>query len=301
MPVKDVLLALLVVAIWGFNFVVIKVGVSEVPPLFLSGLRFVFAALPAVFFIARPKCDWKLVVAFGLVLGVVKFGLLFVGIAEGMPAGLSSLVLQLQAFFTIGLAILIFKDRLSPRQALGALIAFVGIAIIASQKMDGGALSPLLLVIAAAFFWGVANIIAKRAGKIDMLSFIVWASLVPPLPLFALSWWREDHDAIIRMITEPSLISIGAVAYIAYPTTILGFAIWNWLLSRHPTASVAPFTLLVPIFGFASGAIFLGEPFSAPVLLGSLCVFAGLMVNVFGDQIARAVAGVVQGRSDPTA
>ena len=182
MPIGHLLLALMVVAIWGFNFVVIALGLADVPPLFLTALRFLLAALPAVFFIERPKVPWRLFVGFGLIFGVVKFGLLFVGMKAGMPAGLSSIVLQMQAFFTIGFAFLLLGERPVPIQYLGAGLAVVGIAAIGATRWQGATFLPFALVITSAACWGIANILIKKAGRIDMLGFIVWTSLVPIVP-----------------------------------------------------------------------------------------------------------------------
>ena len=287
MPFRHVLLALVVVAVWGFNFVVIKLGLADVPPLLLTGLRFLFAALPAVMFIRPPKCWWGWVVAFGFILGVVKFGLLFVGMKLGMPAGLSSLVLQLQAFFTIAFALPLLGERPKAVQLAGAAVAFGGIALIAADRTSGAALGPFLMVIAAAACWGLANIVTKKAGRVDMLAFVVWASLVPPLPLFALSWAIEGGPAITAALAHPSLTALGAVAYLAWPTTLLGFGIWSWLMSRHPAATVAPFSLLVPIFGLSSAALVLGEKLGLHEAIGAALVFAGLALNVLGPRLLQ--------------
>lgn len=278
---RDTATALLVAAIWGLNFVVIKVGVETVPPLLLTGLRFLFAALPAIFLVPRPRAGWGSLIGFGMTLGVIKFGLLFTAIHAGMPAGLSSLALQLQAFFTILFAALLFRERPLAKQILGGAVALAGIAIIATERGNAPT-GPLAMVVLAAAFWGVANLIAKRSGETNMLSFVVWASLVPPLPLFALSFLFEDPAAIAAFLAAPSWLSIGAVAYLAYPTTILAFALWNRLLSRYPAATVAPFSLLVPVFGLASAALLLNEPLTVIEIAGSGLVFTGLVINVFG-------------------
>ena len=286
MPLGHLLLALMVVAIWGFNFVVIKVGLADVPPLFLTALRFLFAALPAVLFLKRPPVSWRLLVGFGLIFGVVKFGLLFVGMKAGMPAGLSSIVLQMQAFFTIGFAFLVLGERPVPIQYLGAAVAIAGIAVIGWARWTGAEFLPFLLVIAAAACWGVSNILTKRAGRIDMLAFIVWTALVPIVPLLALSLAFEGPAAIGAALAHPSWTAIGAVIYLAGPTTLFGYGVWSFLLSRHPAATVAPLTLLVPIFGMGSAALVLGEPFGRAEMAGAALVFVGLVVNVLGPRLA---------------
>lgn len=285
MPIGHLLLALMVVAIWGFNFVVIALGLADVPPLFLTALRFLLAALPAVFFIERPKVPWRLFVGFGLIFGVVKFGLLFVGMKAGMPAGLSSIVLQMQAFFTIGFAFLLLGERPVPIQYLGAGLAVVGIAAIGATRWQGATFLPFALVITSAACWGIANILIKKAGRIDMLGFIVWTSLVPIVPLLALSLAFEGLPAITASLTHPSWMAIGAVVYLAGPTTLFGYGVWSWLMSRHPAATVAPLTLLVPIFGMSSAWAVLGEPFGTVEALGAGLVFVGLVVNVLGPRL----------------
>jgi O-acetylserine/cysteine efflux transporter len=291
MKPQDIALAVTVMAIWGFNFVVIKTGLTEVPPLLLTGLRFVFSALPAVFLIPKPDVRWRTLIAFGLVLGVIKFGLLFVALNAGMPAGLSSLILQMQAFFTIGLAILLLNERPNRWQLLGGIVALAGIIIIGMGKSQSTTFLPFLLMLAAAFFWGVANIIAKGAsnnGKpVNMLAFIVWASLVPIVPLMGLSLIFEGTPAVMATLSRPTWLSVGAVAYLAYPTTLFGFAVWNSLFSRYATATVAPFSLLVPVFGISSAALVLGEPFAGTALIGGALVFVGLAINIFGPRLRQ--------------
>lgn len=286
MPIGHLLLALMVVAIWGFNFVVIKVGLADVPPLFLTALRFLFAALPAVFFVKRPAVPWRLFLGFGLIFGVVKFGLLFVGMKAGMSAGLSSIVLQMQAFFTIGFAFLVLGERPVPIQYLGAAVAIGGIAIIGAMRWQGASLVPFLLVIASAACWGISNILTKKAGRIDMLGFVVWTALVPILPLLALSSIFEGPAAIGTALAHPTWTAIGAVAYLAIPTTLFGYGVWSFLLSRHPAATVAPLTLLVPVFGMGSAALVLGEPFGGAEMAGAGLVFLGLVINVLGPRVA---------------
>jgi O-acetylserine/cysteine efflux transporter len=278
-------LALLVVAVWGINFVVIKVGLHQVPPFLMVGLRFTLAAIPAMFFVRRPNVPWRYMIGFGLALGVIHFGLLFFGLKHGVSAGMGSLLLQLQAFFTAGFGFVILRERLKINQVAGMLLALAGIVVIATVRDES--INPLGLGIVAlsAAFWGVANIISKLAGKIDMLGFVVWSSLVPPIPLFALSWLLEDHAQIQNVFFSPSFTSIWSLAYITYLSTLFGFSVWTWLLSNYPTNRVAPLTLLVPVFGMASSSIFLGESFSAPKVLGALLVACGLIVNVFGDRL----------------
>lgn len=289
MSPRDILLALFVVTVWGLNFVAIRWGVDEVAPLLMTGLRYLLAAVPAVFLIRRPQTPWRVLILYGLAIGVAQFGLLFMAIKLGMPAGLSSLVMQLQAFFTIALAVSFLGERPSPLQWLGAAIAFCGIGLIGSERLEGAALIPLLMTIAAAFFWGTGNIITKKAGKVDMLAFVVWSSLVPPLPMLALSLIFEP-GAIPAAAQSLTWYGGGSLLFIAYASTLFGYGVWSMLLSRYPAGLVAPFSLLVPIAGMGSAALLLGETITPVEIGGSLLVFAGLLVNVFGPQLFRRVA-----------
>lgn len=285
MSPRDLILALFMVTVWGVNFVAIRWGVDEVAPLLMTALRYLLAALPAVFLIRRPAVSWTILIGYGFAIGVAQFGLLFVSIKLGMPAGLSSLVMQLQAFFTIGLAVLFLGERPSPVQWLGAAVAFAGIGAIALERLDGAALIPLLMTIAAAFFWGVGNIVTKRAGQIDMLGFVVWSALVPPIPLLALSLLFEGPGAIPAAMQNLTLIGASSLLFISYGATLFGYGTWSMLLSRYPAGLVAPFSLLVPIAGIGSAALLLGEAISGIEIAGSVLVFAGLLLNVFGPRL----------------
>jgi O-acetylserine/cysteine efflux transporter len=250
-----------------------------------------------VFFVGPPKAAIGVVVSFGFVLGVVQFGLLFFAIHIGMPAGLSSLVIQMQVFFTIALAYFILNERPTTWQVVGGCVAVVGVGVIAIWKAKDTAFAPFMLVLGAALAWAVANIITKRAGRINMLPFIVWASLVAPLPLFTLSLLIEGPDAVASALLHPTWTSVGAIAFLAYPTTVLGFSLWNRLLSRYPAAMVAPFGLLVPMAGIMSTSLLLGEPFGAVETAGSMLVMAGLALNVFSSRLAQPRAIPAQSKS----
>ena len=282
---RDLFLALLVVLVWGLNFVFIKWGVEEVPPLLLTGLRYLCAALPMVFFVRRPQVRTGTLVVYGLAIGFAQFGLLFSAIKLGMPAGLASLIIQTQAFFTIALAMLFLGERLGRVQAIGALVAIAGIGVIATERFEITALMPLLMVVLAAFFWGVANIASKKAGQIDMLSFVVWASLVPIVPLLALSLLVEGPSAIGAALTSVSPRTIGVVLFNGYVATIVGFGIWSYLLKCYPAGLIAPFSLLVPVFGIGFAYLLLGEVITLIEVIGSALVFAGLLLNVFGPRL----------------
>lgn len=280
MSPRHIALAVLVAAVWGFNFVVIAVGLDSFPPLLFSALRFLAASLPFLLFVRSPGVPWRWVLATGIVLGVVKFSFLFIGIDIGMPAGLASLVLQTQAFFTILFAVVLFGERPRPVQLAGMAVAFAGVGLIATTLPLGGTAAGLGLTIAAAAAWGLANICMKMARPPDLLALIVWVSAVPPLPLLLLSVWFEGPAAIAAALSGIDLVGIGAVAYIGLVSTVFGFAAWGYLLRTYTAALVAPFSLLVPIFGMSAAALFLDEALTPAKYAAAALVFTGLALTV---------------------
>lgn len=282
-------LAVAVAAVWGFNFVMIKLGLRDFPPVLFSCLRFALAATPLLFIGLRggPPVPWRYIVGIGVSLGVVKFSLLFIGMDIGMPAGLSSLVLQSQAFFTALFAAALLGDRPGPRQVAGMAVAFGGIGVIALEMPAGDSLLGLGLVVAAAACWGVSNIIMKKARAPDLFRLMLWVSLIPPLPLFLLSLGVEGPERIAAALTGLSAMGIAALVYIAAGATLFGFAAWGFLLRSHPASLVAPFSLLVPIFGMTSSALVLGESLTAVKLAGAALVFVGVALTVLPWPLRR--------------
>jgi O-acetylserine/cysteine efflux transporter len=284
---RDLALILAVVALWGFSFVAIKVGLREIPPFALAALRFSFAAVPLVFFIKRPRTPWRYIVGYGFTIGVCQFGLLFLGMKLGMPAGLSSLVIQLQVFFTVGLAIAFLGDRLHKEDLIGAAIATIGVLLLGVYQLQAGMTATVIgfvLVIAGAFAWAVGNVVGKRAAKYDadMFALVVWSSLVPPLPLTLMSFAFEGGAEAWTAVASASMLAWGCVLLLAWGATLFGFASWARLLHKYPTALVSPFGLLIPVSGLASGALFLSEGLAPLQMAGVALVLMGLAENVYG-------------------
>ena len=282
---RHVILALLVVTIWGFNFVVIEIGLQGLPPLLFTSLRFFFAAVPLVFFVSRPATDWRLLVGWGLAQFAVQFALLFVGMKLGMPAGLSSLVIQLQAFFTIGLAWWLMGEHARPMQLLGAGIALAGMGIVAWHLDTPGTLIGLLLVVGAAMSWATANILTKRIGTVEPLALVAWGSLVAVPPLLLVSAVVEGPHAMLAAVQAMNLKSWLTVLFQSYPNTLLGFGVWSMLMRRYPAAQVAPFSLLVPVAGMVSAALVLHEALEPWKIMAGLLVLGGLALNQFAARL----------------
>ena len=287
MSPRDLLLALVVVVAWGVNFVVIKVGLHGVPPMLLGALRFTFAAVPAVFFVKRPNLSWRWLFAYGATISFGQFAFLFSAMYVGMPAGLASLVLQAQAFFTLMFAALFLHERFRLPNVAGLLIAAGGLAVIGLQGGREMTVAGFALTLCAACMWALGNIVTKKVGNVDLVGLVVWGSLIPPLPFFAASYLFEGPQRMVAALSGISAVSIFAVVYLAFIATLLGYGLWSRLLSRHPASQVAPFSLLVPIVGLASAWLFLDEQLNAVEIAGALLVMAGLAVNVFGGWVVQ--------------
>ncbi|MGV3683771.1 MAG: EamA family transporter [Acidovorax sp.] len=282
---RDLGLALLVILVWGVNFAVIKVGLAGVPPLLLGALRFMLAAFPALLFFKAPKVPLRLYLVFGLTMSVGQFAFLFSAIHVGMPSGLASLVLQSQSFFTLVLTVLWLRERWQGSQLAGLLLAAGGLALIGSAHGASMPLLGFLLTVAAAAMWACGNLVSRavgRYGPMNQLAFVVWASLVPPLPLLALSGLIEGPDAIVAALQGFSWASFASVAYLAWAATLFGYGVWTYLLARYPVNRVAPFTLLVPLVGLTTGWIAFGEALQPVHFAGGALLMVGLFVNVFG-------------------
>lgn len=290
MPVRDWLAALVVIVAWGVNFVIVKLALVEIPPLLLGGLRFALVAFPAVFFVKRPSLPVRTIILYGATISLGQFASLFVAMYVGMPAGLASLVLQVQAFFTVIIGALVLREPIRPHNMLGILIASLGLVVIHQTAMPGSVpIVGLSLTLLAALFWASGNIVVKTAGKTDMLSLVIWGALVPPIPFFIMSWFFEGSEAIRYSFENVSYIGISALVYQAFGATIVGYVLWGVLLNRHAVSKVAPLSLMVPVVGLISAAVFLGEDLVFLQWLGGAVVLTGLAINIFGLQLGQRI------------
>lgn len=271
-----VAMAVLVAAVWGVNFVVIDVGLGQFPPLLFSALRFLLAALPAVFFVGSPRTEWRWVIAIGVLLGVCKFGLLFIGMHAGMPAGLSSLLLQSQAPFTLIFAAVLLRERPTPMKLAGMGIAVLGVAVIAADYVSSSPVLAFVLVLGAALFWGLSNVATRKAAPPDMFRFMVWVSVVPPVPLILLSLPFEGVSADLAALRDVNLSGFGATAYVAWGATLFGFGVWGFLIRTYDASTVAPYSLLVPVFGMSSAALLVGERLTLVHVLAAVLIVVGV-------------------------
>ncbi len=290
LPVSHLLLALAIVAVWGTNFVVIKLSLGAFPPYLFAALRYIFALLPLVFFVPRPKVPWGNLCIYGLATGVGQFGVMFYAMDGHISPGLASLVIQTQVFFTIGFAMFFAKEGLKIYQAVAVGIAMIGLLIIAVHTDADTTFLGLALVLFSGLSWGVANTLSRRAGSINMLSYVVWASAfsIPPLLMISVIFeggWQQ----ISTSISSASFGAWAGVLWQSWANTLFGYAAWGWLLSKHPAAVVAPAPLLVPIFGMGASAFFLSEPLPIWKILAAGLVIIGLLINLFWPSIKAKV------------
>lgn len=287
MSLLHLFLIFLLVLVWGFTFVVIDIGLEGIPPVFLAFARLFLTSLPAVFFFKRPHAPFRLVAFYGLMLFAVQFSLFFIGMHLGVPPGLTSILMQVHVFFSLLLAVLIFHEKIKPWQIVGALVSFSGI-VCAGLNIEGSvSILGFFLIIAAAASWGAGSAISKKLGNVNMLSLVVWGSLVAWPPLLVLSLLMEGPQQILQSLTHFSWTSAGAVLYLTYPATLFGYGLWSWLIHHHPLSSVAPFTLLVPVVAMISSALVLGEPLQSWKIVAALLVIGGLCINFLGPRLFR--------------
>ncbi|WP_174875325.1 EamA family transporter [Vogesella oryzae] len=284
---QDRLIALAIVAVWGFNFVVIKWGVAGVPPFLLGALRYSAAAGIGLLFVRRPALPWRWLALYGVTVGLGQFACLFTAIKLGMPAGLASIVLQSQAFFTLLISLLWLRESFTRWQLAGLAVGSFGLYLIGGLGAAGLPLAGFLLTLCAALSWAFSNVVVRRivaAGhKPDMLGLVVWSSLVPILPFFGLSALTEQAQIDWSLVFSSK--SLFAVAYLALIATLFGYGQWSKLLARHAANVVAPYSLLVPLFGVLSSALALGERLSFWQLAGGAVLLGGLAINVLGPQL----------------
>lgn len=274
------MLALAVMVVWGTNFVVIKLALAQMPPLLFATLRFVVVLLPMVFFLPRPALPWRHLAAYGLLIGVGQFGLMFVALNGHISPGLASLVIQTQVFFTIGLAMLMAGESLQRVQWLALALGAAGLTVIMWHTDGNTTPLGLCLVLIAALSWACGNLVSRAAGRINMVAYVVWSSLFALPPLAALSLWVEGWDAVAAGLQQADVFTWAAVAWQAWGNSLFGYAAWGWLLSRYSAATITPMSLLVPLFGMGSSALFLGEGLPGWKFLAASLVMLGLALNL---------------------
>ncbi len=289
------LVAILVTFIWGTNFVVIRYGLDELEPFTFAALRFALVAFPLVFFFPRPQTSWLSLASYGLFIGFGQFGLLYWVMQENITPGLASLILQMQVFFTVLLALLFMGEKVRPGQVFALCLSFSGLALIFLHTDGQTTRLGVAVALVAAASWACGNMVVKKAGAVDILGFIVWSSVFSLPPLALMAWYCSGVDGILLNIQEASWMTWTAVLWQSIGNTLIGYGLWNLLLSRYSAAIVTPWALLVPVFGMSASAVLLSEPLFWWKLLAMALIFAGLALNMLaGRNGVRSIPAAAQ-------
>ncbi len=287
LTLPHLLMALAVMLVWGTNFVVVKHALGYLPPLTLATLRFTAVLFPAALFLKRPPVAWRHLAGYGVLIGAGQFGALFIALRHDVTPGLASLLMQQQVFLTIGLAVLIDRERIARVQQIALALAIAGIAVILTHTDGSVTLLGYGLTLVAASGWAGGNMVARSAGRIDMLPYVVWSSLFAVPPLLTMALLVEGPAAMAAGIMRADAGSWAAVAWQAVGNAMFGYSVWGWLLARYPATTVAPLALLIPVFGMASSALLLGEPLPMWKLVAAALVIGGLAIGVLGGRAPR--------------
>lgn len=307
MPLRDRLLAVIVAVVWGLNFPAIAVALEQFPPFFLVAVRFALIAVPTLLLVPRPDVAWRWLVGYGLGFGVLQFLFLYLAMDTGMPPGLASLVLQSSAPFTVLLAGLLLRERLTGRQVAGVVLAVVGLGGIAADRADvdgGTTLLPVLLTLCAGLGWALGNLCNRRARTTEPFRLMLWMTVVPPVPMLVVSLALEGPDVVAGSLSglgEPQgLLALGGLAFTVVVATLLGSGIWTALMARHPSSTVAPFSMLVPVVGIGSSWLLLGDATSPTELALGAVVVTGVVLGSRG-RAASPVAADGRASASPAA
>jgi O-acetylserine/cysteine efflux transporter len=276
---RDIALAVLVAVIWGVNFVVIRVGLDSMSPVLFCAVRFTVAAIPAVFFVGRPTAKWRWILLTALTLAIAQYTLLFAGIAAGVPAGLSALILQSQAVFTLIIAVLVLRDRPGFRQYTGIMMSAGGVVLIASRFGLDRPIGAFLLVVAAGAAWGIGNVAIRKARPGDTLNFMVWVSAVSILPLTGLTLAIDGPRYVGNALRGLDVRALAAIGFIAWISTLVGFGLWGRLIRLYGASTVAPFASLAPVVAIVATALLLGERITAVDVIGGVIVLSGVLLG----------------------
>lgn len=292
MPLLHSLLVIGVVFIWGTNFVPIRLGLNELPPFTFATLRFIFAVVPWILLVPRPKVAWKWLVIVGVLVGPGQFGLLYYAMRSDISPGLASLLMQCQVFFTIALASWLFNERMSGTSLVGLAVASVGLLVIGTHTGAYVTFTGVIIILLSASCWALGNLAVKRAaratpGGFDMLPFMIWSSLFAFPPLVVVTLLLEGPQTMLSAVQGATWVGWSAVMWQSIGNTLLGFGIWNWLLTQHKADLVTPYALLVPVFGMAASALILGETMPLWKIVAAIFVLTGLAIHTLAPLARR--------------
>ncbi|MFT7386793.1 MAG: O-acetylserine/cysteine efflux transporter [Candidatus Endobugula sp.] len=285
MDYKVRFLVVVVTLVWGFNFVVIRWGVESIDPAMMTALRFFFTSVPLIFFVKKPTIHLPIVAMYGVFFGAGLWGLMNLSIALGTPSGMSSLLLQSSAFLTVLVAVLFFDEKINHVKKVGIGVAFIGFTMVLLFRSEAASSTGVVLVILAAVFWTICNVIIKKYKPADIVGFIVWSSLFVPVPVIVFSvgqgFYLSGLMSVDSLLKFPSAKAWVSILFQSYVVTLLGYGIWTWAITKHGLSNVAPFSLLIPVSGLFFGWLLYDEALSAASIIGSLFILLGLALLFF--------------------
>lgn len=280
MPLRHALLALLIVVIWGANFLVIDIGLEDMPPLLFLALRFALVAFPAVLFIRPPQMAWRDILLIGFFLSLAQFTLLYIALAMGMPPGLASLLHQAQVLLTVVVGAVVLRERPTGRQLAGVLIGTAGLAVVAIGYGETAPWLPVVVLAGASLCWAIGNVLTRRAGSTSGLALVVWSGTVVPIPALLLSLVVDSPAVVWDSLAHLSLPAILSTLYAVVLSSFVGYGIWGFLLARYPSSAVVPWALLIPVVGILAAWLAQGEVPTLSAIVGGAVLLAGLAVAV---------------------
>jgi len=280
MKLTDLFAGIFVMALWGINFSVIKLGVSEIDPLLLTALRFTLVCFPALLFVKRPNVPWSYLVAYGLVFGIGIWGMGSWSIEAGLSVGMASVLLQMNVVFGLFLGALLLKESISKQKLFGAFIAIFGLMMSLTVSDGSVSMAGFILILCAALSWSISSIIIKRAGTKQVFAFSIWSLQFSLIPLCLIVLLKSGSEPFILLTSELNNRVLFSVIFQAYPVTLFGYWVWNRLLVKYPLTTVAPLTLLVPIFGLLGGGVFYHEQIGLIKAIACILVFSGLLIGL---------------------
>jgi O-acetylserine/cysteine efflux transporter len=293
---RDNFRAALVATIWGANFVVIDEGLKGFPPFLLLCARFTVVLFPAIFFVPRPG-PWRTILQVGLFMSLGQFALLYLSLHLGMPAGLASLLVQVQVIFSIAISRVFLHERPTRQQLLGVGIGLVGLAVLVIGRASTAGLLPLVVIIGACLSWSIGNVMSRRAQITSGFGLTVWSGIVVPIPALALAFLVNGPHSVGHAVSHIGIVTILSTLYTAVCCSLFGYGAWNSLLSKYPVGSVVPFSLIVPAAGIATAWIALGQVPTASEIIGGAILLGGIATTTI--QRRRAGARRAASSGDP--
>ncbi|MFB9135311.1 EamA family transporter [Vibrio olivae] len=288
---RDLLLTLLVMAIWGVNFSMIKLGVTETDPLLVAAMRFFCATFPIIFFIRKPDVPWRNLLAYGLVFGTGIWGMASCAITYGLSSGMASVLLQTDVLTTVLVGMWLYKERLTRQQKVGIGIALIGLIISIVYTNGNVTVAGVVLIFISAICWPLAGVIMKQSKAPNTFAFNIWGMLFAPVPLVILSVMVSGVDVLQVTYQNWTMNSWFSVLFQAYPTTLFGYWVWNKMLVKYPMSQVAPMTLLVTVFALLSGYWMYGEQLSASQWVSCSAFLMGIILVLYKGRV-KSVANV---------